>query len=71
VSGFAQKGEIKSAWMLEPLARARAEAVAKYLAKIGVRQWITFHGSTSAAVKGWQPVTGRQVIITTVMPDET
>jgi large repetitive protein len=70
VSGFAQKGEIKSAWMLEPLARARAEAVAKYLAKIGVRQWITFHGSTSAAVKGWQPVTGRQVVITTVMPNE-
>jgi hypothetical protein len=70
VSGFAQKGEIKSAWMLEPLARARAEAVAKYLAKIGVRQWITFHGSTSAAVKGWQPVTGRQIVITTVMPNE-
>jgi hypothetical protein len=56
--------------MLDPLARARAEAVAKYLAKIGVRQWITFHGSTSAAVKGWQPVTGRQVVITTVMPNE-
>jgi large repetitive protein len=70
VSGFAQKGELKSAWMLEPLARARAEAVAKYLAKIGVRQWITFHGSTSAAMKGWQPVTGRQVVITTVMPNE-
>ena len=70
VSGFAQKGELKSAWMLEPLARARAEAVSKYLAKIGVRQWITFHGSTSAAMKGWQPVTGRQVVITTVMPNE-
>ena len=71
VSGFAQKGELKSAWMLEPLARARAEAVSKYLAKIGVRQWITFHGTTNAAITGWQPVTGRQVVITTVMPHET
>jgi outer membrane protein OmpA-like peptidoglycan-associated protein len=70
VSGFAQKGELKSSWMLEPLARARAEAVSKYLAKIGVRQWITFHGTANGAVKGWQPVTGRQVIITTVMPHE-
>ena len=70
VSGFAEKGELKSAWMLEPLARARAEAVSKYLAKIGVRQWITFHGTASSAVKGWEPVSGRQVIITTVMPDE-
>lgn len=70
VSGFAQKGELKSAWMLEPLARARAEAVSKYLAKIGVRQWITFHGTANGAMKGWEPVTGRQVVITTVMPNE-
>ncbi|MEY3657173.1 MAG: hypothetical protein RL114_1531, partial [Actinomycetota bacterium] len=70
VSGFAQKGELKSAWMLEPLARARAEAVSKYLAKIGVRQWITFHGTAGSAFNGWEPVSGRQVIITTVMPDE-
>jgi outer membrane protein OmpA-like peptidoglycan-associated protein len=70
VSGFAERGELKSAWMLEPLARARAEAVSKYLAKIGVRQWITFHGTANSAVKGWEPVSGRQVIITTVMPDE-
>jgi outer membrane protein OmpA-like peptidoglycan-associated protein len=70
VSGFAQKGELKSAWMLEPLARARAEAVSKYLAKIGVRQWITFHGTANSAFNGWEPVSGRQVIITTVMPDE-
>ena len=70
VSGFAQKGELKSAWMLEPLARARAEAVSKYLAKIGVRQWITFHGTANSADNGWNPVSGRQVIITTVMPDE-
>jgi outer membrane protein OmpA-like peptidoglycan-associated protein len=71
VSGFAQKGELKSAWMLEPLARARAETVSKYLAKIGVRQWITFHGTSNSAFNGWEPVSGRQVIITTVMPDET
>jgi outer membrane protein OmpA-like peptidoglycan-associated protein len=70
VSGFAQKGELKSAWMLEPLARARAEAVSKYLAKIGVRQWITFHGTAGSASNGWEPVSGRQVVITTVMPDE-
>ena len=71
VSGFAQRGELRSAWMLEPLARARAEAVSKYLAKIGVRQWITFHGTTGSAHNGWESVSGRQVIITTVMPDET
>jgi outer membrane protein OmpA-like peptidoglycan-associated protein len=71
VSGFAEKGELKSAWMLEPLARARAEAVSKYLAKIGVRQWITFYGTANSAFNGWEPVSGRQVIITTVMPDET
>ena len=71
VSGFAEKGELKSAWMLEPLARARAEAVSKYLTKIGVRQWITFHGTANSAFNGWEPVSGRQVIITTVMPDET
>jgi outer membrane protein OmpA-like peptidoglycan-associated protein len=70
VSGFAQKGELNSAWMLEPLARARAEAVAKYLAKIGVRQWITFHGTAGSAFNGWEPVSGRQVVIATVMPDE-
>jgi outer membrane protein OmpA-like peptidoglycan-associated protein len=70
VSGFAQKGELKSAWRLEPLARARAEAVSKYLAKIGVRQWITFHGTANSAFNGWEPVSGRQVIITTVTPDE-
>ena len=71
VSGFAQRGELRSAWRLEPLARARAEAVSKYLAKIGVRQWITFHGTTGSAHNGWESVSGRQVIITTVMPDET
>ena len=70
VSGFAQKGELKSAWMLEPLARARAEAVSKYLATLGVRQWISFHGTAGSAFNGWESVSGRQVIITTVMPEE-
>jgi outer membrane protein OmpA-like peptidoglycan-associated protein len=71
VTGFAQRGESKSAWMLEPLARARAEAVAKYLSRIGVRQWITFHGTTARATTGWKPITGRRVIVTTVYPTES
>ena len=66
VSGFATRGELASAWLLEPLARARAEAVSKYLASIGVRQWITFHGSSTPVVTGWGATTGRQAIITTV-----
>jgi outer membrane protein OmpA-like peptidoglycan-associated protein len=66
VSGFSTKGELASAWLLEPLARARAEAVAKYLATVGVRQWITFHGSSSPIATSWGTSTGRQVIISTV-----
>ena len=66
VSGFAAPGELASAWLLEPLARARAEAVSKYLAKIGVRQWITFHGSGSSITTRWGATTSRQAIITTV-----
>jgi outer membrane protein OmpA-like peptidoglycan-associated protein len=66
VSGFAAKGEIASSWLLEPLARARAEAVSKYLAKIGVRQWITFHGTASPITTSWGATTGRQVMISTV-----
>ena len=66
VSGFAAPGELASAWLLEPLARARAEAVSKYLAKIGVRQWITFHGTSSSVTTRWGTTTGRQAIITTV-----
>jgi hypothetical protein len=71
VTGFAQRGERKSAWMLEPLARARAEAVAKYLSRLGVRQWITFHGTTSRPTSGWKPITDRRVVVTTVYPAET
>jgi hypothetical protein len=66
VSGFAVRGELASAWLLEPLARARAEAVSKYLSSIGVRQWITFHGSSSPVVTRWGVTSGRQAIITTV-----
>ena len=66
VSGFAAPGELASAWLLEPLARARAEAVSKYLAKLGVRQWITFHGTSSSVTTRWGTTTGRQAIITTV-----
>jgi outer membrane protein OmpA-like peptidoglycan-associated protein len=66
VSGFATRGELSSAWLLEPLARARAEAVSKYLASVGVRQWITFHGSSSPISTKWGTTTGRQAIITTV-----
>jgi outer membrane protein OmpA-like peptidoglycan-associated protein len=66
VSGFAAPGELASAWLLKPLARARAEAISKYLAKIGVRQWITFHGTSSSVTTRWGTTTGRQAIITTV-----
>ena len=66
VSGFSAPGELASAWLLEPLARARAEAVSKYLAKIGVRQWITFHGTSTSVTTRWGTTTGRQAIITTV-----
>ena len=71
VTGFASRGERRSAWMLEPLARARAEAVAKYLSRLGVRQWITFHGTTSRPTSGWRPITDRRVVVTTVYPTET
>jgi outer membrane protein OmpA-like peptidoglycan-associated protein len=67
VSGFATRGELASAWLLEPLARARAEAVSKYLALIGVRQWITFQGASSPIATGWGTSSGRQVIVTTVL----
>ncbi len=68
ITGFAQKGERRSAWMLEPLARARAEAVAKYLSRQGVRQWITFQGTTARTNTGWKPTNQRRVVVTTVSP---
>lgn len=71
VTGFAQRGESKSAWRLEPLARARAEAVAKYLSRLGVRQWITFHGTTARATTGWTPISDRRVVVTTVYPNDS
>lgn len=68
VTGFAQAGERRSAWMLEPLARARAEAVAKFLSRQGVRQWITFHGTTARTNTGWKPTNQRRVVVTTMSP---
>jgi outer membrane protein OmpA-like peptidoglycan-associated protein len=71
VTGFAQVGERRSAWTLEPLARARAEAVSKYLSRLGVRQWITFNGTTTKATNGWKTVNDRRVVVSTVYPTES
>jgi hypothetical protein len=71
VTGFAQLGERRSAWTLEPLARARAEAVSKYLSRLGVRQWITFNGTTTKATNGWKTVNDRRVVVSTVHPTES
>ena len=64
VTGFATPGELRSAWMLDSLARARAEAVAKYLATLGVRQWITFHGAETTG-SNWERERERKVVIAT------
>jgi outer membrane protein OmpA-like peptidoglycan-associated protein len=64
VTGFATPGELRSAWMLDSLARARAEAVAKYLASLGVRQWITFHGAESTG-SNWESERERKVVVAT------
>jgi len=69
VTGFSRPGERRSAWTLEPLARARAEAVAKYLSRQGVRQWITFNGTTTTASRGWSTITDPRVVVTTVYPN--
>ena len=53
VTGYAKPGELRSAWQLNSLARARAEVVAKYLSARGVRQWITFQGAESLS-SAWQ-----------------
>ena len=70
VTGFSRRGERKSAWTLEPLARARAEATAKYLSQLGVRQWITFNGTTTTASRGWTPINDARAIVTTVYPNQ-
>ena len=64
VTAFSQSGESRSAWLLEPLARARAEKVARYLSKLGVRQWITFQGSR-AATDDWGRTRARSAVVST------
>jgi outer membrane protein OmpA-like peptidoglycan-associated protein len=71
VTGFAQKGERRSAWTLDSLARARAEAVSKYLSRLGIRQWITFHGTTAKVTSGWKPINSRRVVVSTVYPSQS
>jgi outer membrane protein OmpA-like peptidoglycan-associated protein/endonuclease YncB( thermonuclease family) len=64
VTGYAQNGEIASAWRLESLAQKRAEVVARYLTSIGVRQWVTFQGH--AGVRDpWNTARERRVAIST------
>jgi outer membrane protein OmpA-like peptidoglycan-associated protein len=64
VTGFAQNGEIASAWRLESLAQKRAEVVAKYLTTLGVRQWVTYQGH--AGVRSpWNTARERRVAIST------
>ena len=64
VTGFAQQGELRSAWLLESLARKRAEVVAKYLSTVGVRQWITFQGHAGVG-SPWNTTRERRVAIST------
>ena len=64
VTGFAQNGEIASAWRLESLAQKRAEVVARYLTSLGVRQWVTYQGH--AGVRNpWNTARERRVAIST------
>ena len=64
VTGFAQNGEIASAWRLESLAQKRAEVVARYLTSLGVRQWVTFQGH--AGVRSpWNTARERRVAVST------
>jgi outer membrane protein OmpA-like peptidoglycan-associated protein len=64
VTGYAQNGEIASAWRLESLAQKRAEVVAKYLTSLGVRQWVTFQGH--AGVRNpWNTARERRVAVST------
>jgi flagellar motor protein MotB len=64
VTGYAQNGEIASAWRLESLAQKRAEVVARYLTSIGVRQWVTYQGH--AGVRNpWNTARERRVAIST------
>ena len=69
VTGYAQTGETKSSWMLDTLARKRAENVAKYLLAIGARQGITFYGAPTAT-STWHSSRAGYVDIATVSIDQ-
>ncbi|MEY4227668.1 MAG: hypothetical protein RLZ84_260 [Actinomycetota bacterium] len=62
VTGYARLDEVRG-WKVDVLARARAEAVAKYLATQGVRQWITFQGA-GALKSDWGDWRDRRVVVT-------
>ena len=68
VTGYAQAGELKSAWLLGSLSRARAMAVSRYLSSLGVRQWINFQGAgvTTSSWGGWRD---RKVVVSTGFPE--
>jgi outer membrane protein OmpA-like peptidoglycan-associated protein len=69
VTGYAQPGETRSSWMLETLARKRAETVSKYLISLGARQWITFYGAPTAPT-AWHTSRIGHVDIATVGLDQ-
>ena len=61
VTGYSRIGEVRG-WAVDALARARAETVAKYLAKRGVRQWIRFQGA-GAVKSDWGDWRDRRVVV--------
>jgi outer membrane protein OmpA-like peptidoglycan-associated protein len=61
VTGYSRTDEVRG-WAVDALARARAEAVAKYLAKQGVRQWIRFQGA-GAMKSDWGDWRDRRVVV--------
>jgi outer membrane protein OmpA-like peptidoglycan-associated protein len=61
VTGYSRIDEVRG-WAVDALARARAETVAKYLAKIGVRQWIRFQGA-GAVKSDWGDWRDRRVVV--------
>ena len=61
VTGYSRTDEVRG-WAVDALARARAEVVAKYLAKQGVRQWIRFQGA-GAMKSDWGDWRDRRVVV--------
>jgi outer membrane protein OmpA-like peptidoglycan-associated protein len=61
VTGYSRIDEVRG-WAVDALARARAETVAKYLAKMGVRQWISFQGA-GAVKSDWGDWRDRRVVV--------